>query len=536
MAQRLPLLRWSRALSQTKCVTLYRNFLCSYSTKSSESCENTNIFDARNSLTEEAERLLKEDTMTISENAQRVLEILKTAVSQNSPRAKTLLGSLFREGIIVEKNRDEALRLFNEAAEQGDPTAQCSLGAFKLQVVKEKMVEGMHDTVKHTDFTVDINERGEARGMLHVESKGGGPVDAATPAELVRRVRKARRKAGFTDEQAREFEEFKIRKEEEAMAAERQDAISWLERAVQQDNVEAFVILGNEILQEDPKRAIDLYEAAVQRGRNVDAYYNLGQIYTRGLGSVAPNAKAALKNFAMAAQLGDSSAQFYLGHLYKVGSEEIKLDLASARQYIEMAAAQDHPGALYNLALMHKDGEGGLEISHGAFLRYVNQAANLDHGPAHVCLAELYYTGSNGIDVDYKKALYHFLAAGRLGEAEAYCSAAAMHFHGFGTDEDQHQAFLLYQKAAEFGSTKAFRNIGSMYFHGHGIPSNKNVAEHFFRVADERESASRKSDEVHLQKPVASTEAPKHPMADVPRPNKESRDSELVTPDPSVPI
>ncbi|KAI0566546.1 hypothetical protein FGB62_7g547 [Gracilaria domingensis] len=513
------------ARSQTKITALCKNLAIPYSTKSLEPHGQSTAFDDNNPLSQEAEKLLTENLQSSSENAQRALHLLKVAVSQGSPRAKTLLGSMFREGLIVNENRGEAMRLFNEAAEQGDPAAQCSLGALKLQGVKEKRVEGMQNSVTETDFAVDLNEQGEARGVLHIETKDGPLLDAPKPAELVRKVRKERRKAGFTDQEALEFEEFKKRKHEEALEKERQDAISWLELAAQQGNDEALVVLGNEILQEDPNRAVELYEAAIKNGHNVDAYYNLGQLYSKGLGSIEPDEKAALKNFAMAAQLGDPSAQFYLGHLYRVGSKEIKVDLASSRQYIEMAAAQEHPGALYYFSLMHRDGEGGLEISHGAFLRYLYKAASLDHGPAHACLAELHYTGSEDVDVDYPAALTHFLAAGRLGEADAYCSAAAMYFHGFGTEEDHHEAFLLYQKAAELGSVQALRNIGSMYYHGHGVPPNKKVAEHFFRVADEREADTQKSADLHMQTPVDTKEAPKHPMADVPRPSKESEDS-----------
>ncbi|PXF48081.1 Protein sel-1-like [Gracilariopsis chorda] len=487
-------------------------------------------FHDQNSSAQEAERLLTEPNASDSfeGRAGRALELLQVAVSQDSPRAKTLLGSMFREGLIVEQDRAKAERLFEEAAAEGDPVAQCSLGALQLDVLKQEKAAEIRDKVTHTEFAVDVDDKGEIRGRLQMEVEGLPMTDAPKPAELVRRVRKARRKAGFTDQESREYEEFVRREREGQLVEKRRIAMSWLEKAAEHGNDEAMVILGNEVLDDDPDRAIELYESAIRSGHNTDAYYNLGQIYTKGHGSVQPDPKIALKNFAMAAQLGDPSAQFYLGHLYRVGSREVGVDAASSRQYIELAAAQDHPGALYYLALMHRNGEAGLEKSDGAFLRYVREAANRDHGPAHICLAELYYTGSNGEEVDYTKALKHFLEAGRLGEAEALCSAAAMHFHGFGTPEEQHEAFLLYQRAAELGSVQALRNIGSMYFHGQGIPANKKLSEYFFRVAEERDSDNQKRDEIHLQTPVEKTDAPKHPMADIPRPDKEAEESTIV--------
>lgn len=484
-------------------------------------------FNDPNPLAAEAERILTaiDSPSPNDPSLKRALSLLEDAISQESPRAKTLLASMHNAGLCTDPDEREASRLFCEAAEEGDPVAQYSLGVLGLEQVKAQE-EAIGANIKSTDFVVDIDDKGEMRGRLELEREDGSQEEAPRPADLVRRVRKARRKAGFTDQESKEYENHRAEERQKQLTEQRNLALLWLERSADQGHDEAMVTLGNELIQEDPIRAVELYERAVKTSRNTDAYYNLGQIYTKGLEDISPDPKLAYRNFAMAAQLGDVSAQFYLGHLYRVGSREVEVDLASSRQYIEMAAEQGHPGALHYLALMHRNGEGGLEVNNGAFQRYLSASADAGHGPAFSFLGEMHYKGTDGTDVDYEKALSFFLKAGELQESDALCSAAAMYFHGFGTEEDHHQAFLLYQEAALLGNVQALRSIGSMYFYGHGVPANRTVAEHFFKAADENEAASQTEGTDHMNQPVERTPAPKHPMADIPQFVKSANDKE----------
>lgn len=456
-----------------------------------------------------------------------VLALIQTAVSRGSPRGKALLATLHRDGLAVSADPVLALNLFRESAEAGDVLAQASLGVLLLE--RHHAARDPASPVAGEDVVLEEDQQGNIHARVALRREDGSPImGGPTPAEMVRNVRKARRKAGFQDAQAREYEEYRAREEESTREEERRDAIMWLEKAVGAGSCDAMVALGNEVLESEPRRALALYETAVREGRNTDAYFNLGQIYTSGVKGVDVDQKKAAINFAMAAQLGDASAQFYLGHLYRVGNEYVNADPASARQYIELAAEQRHPAAVYYLALMHKNGEGGLEASEGPFRRYVTAAAELGHGPAHGCLGDMYYKGTDGVGVDYQRALKHFTEAGKLGESDALCSAAAMHFRGLGTEEDHHEAFLLYQEAVQLGSIPALRNIGSMYFHGQGVPGNKKVAAHFFTMADESEAKRFEEGEEMLRNtPVTTAEAPKHPMADIPRAITDVADDEL---------
>lgn len=485
------------------------------------SSRETNEFIDPNPLAAQAESLLTSVADPhgdpLHDDIQKAYNLLTEAVKQNSPRAKTLLASLYREGVSVSQDIPAALRLFLEAANDGDPIAQCSLGVLQLQLVEQEMNEGNKDVIG-TELYVHKNEKGEQRAHVELEMSDGEKFsDAPTPAELVRKVRKARRKAGFSDAQSREFEQYKQEKRSQRINEQKEIALTWLQRAADQGNTTAMVRLANEIVRQKPHDAMIWYERAIKKDRNTDAYFNLGQIYAEGVDGVPADQKTALKNFAMAAQLGDASAQFYLGHLYRIGSASVNVDLASSRQYIQLAVDQGHPGAEYYLALMYRNGEGGLEVSESAFRKHLYASAASGHGPANSCLADMYYKGSDGVKVDYQEALKYFLKAGELGEENALCSAAAIYFHGIGVEEDKHHAFLLYQEAIKLGSVQALRSVGSMYYHGHGVPANKKIAQYFFQVADETEQTLNESEREHENKPIERTDAPKHPMADIPR-------------------
>lgn len=431
-------------------------------------------------------------------------DLARKAANEGSPRGKTLLGSLYREGFAVPKDLKKAEQLFLEAAEDGDPYAQCSLGSLKLTSLKPTAPHNDDSPAFNVAFALD--EKGETVAAQlepadEVESDTDPEASAEvvsghntktkpgkeSPAELVRKVRKERRKAGFTDAEAHEFEAYKDKEESKRRERVRLDAHEWLERAINQNHEAAMLILAQDIAAENPNRAVELLERAAREFRSINAYFALGQIYERGMGSVERDLRASFRNFSMGAQLGDPSAQMYMGHLYRSGSFVLDVDWELSRQYVEMAVEQKHPPALHYYGLMLRNGDCGMKVDIDGFRKNIEQAADLGHAPALALLADMYYHGSDGYKVDYEKALNYFTEAGKRGVVEAMCSAAAMYFHGTGVEKDQHKAFEIYQDAAVNGSINALRNISSMYFYGQGVPVNKKLSEHFMRVADEKE-------------------------------------------------
>jgi uncharacterized protein len=433
----------------------------------------------------------------------RAVGLAESAADRGSPRARTLLGHLHRDGTGVPVDAEKALKLLTSAAEAGDPFAQLALGNMIYDALASHPgnVDDEHRQsspaaaaaaaeeaqLRAREIVVEIDETGAPMARFEMGDSLKDAPSPETPAQLVRRVRKERKKAGFADHDAMAFEDHVQAQTRADYREKRAGAVAWLRKAVDQGSDPAAVALANVILHEDTPAAVRLYELAASRSHLPSAHFNLAQVYHAGLVEVAAGEKLALKHYSMAAHLGDASAQFLVGHFYRVGDMGVAVDLAACLQYVQLAAAQGHAAAMYYLALMHRNGEGGLEASRGHFRRHLEASSELGHGEALACLADMHYKGTDGMRVDHEKALSCYERAGKAGEADALCSAAAMHFHGRGTEANKHKAFMLYQDAAVAGSVAALQNIGAMYFNGDGVPKSTSMAEHFFRLVDDRQ-------------------------------------------------
>ena len=99
---------------------------------------------------------------------------------------------------------------------------------------------------------------------------------------------------------------------------------------------------------------------------DVDAQYNLGVIYSIGLG-VPENDAEAVKWNRKAAEQGYAKAQYNLGVMYANGDGVPEND-AEAVKWYRKAAEQGKADAQYNLGNMYYNGEGIPENHVGAYV------------------------------------------------------------------------------------------------------------------------------------------------------------------------
>ena len=115
---------------------------------------------------------------------------------------------------------------------------------------------------------------------------------------------------------------------------------------------------GNGVSENDATAA-KWYTKAAEQG-NVDAQYNLGNLYRFGDG-VAQNDATALKWYTKAAEQGAAGAQLNLGLMYAKG-EGVPENNMPAYMWINLAAAQGHEYAK-TLKDRIKDGMTPADIS-----------------------------------------------------------------------------------------------------------------------------------------------------------------------------
>ena len=127
----------------------------------------------------------------------------------------------------------------------------------------------------------------------------------------------------------------------------------------------------------DYSLALTKLKAAAAQG-DVNAYYNLGTMYSEGKG-VAHDDKEASKWFSLAAAQGDAGAQFNLGNMYRIG-EGVNQNYTTAAEWYRLAANQGHADAQNNLGMMYyyHYGHGAAENNTRAYMWLTIAAASGD--------------------------------------------------------------------------------------------------------------------------------------------------------------
>ena len=106
----------------------------------------------------------------------------------------------------------------------------------------------------------------------------------------------------------------------------------------------------------DWSQALYWYEKAAVQG-HIEAQFQLGLIYLKGMGEVAKDLKKAVRWLREAGELGHIEAQFRLGWLYS-GWDGIERNLKEAFYWYAQAASENQPMAQFFLGQMYLHGDG----------------------------------------------------------------------------------------------------------------------------------------------------------------------------------
>lgn len=164
------------------------------------------------------------------------------------------------------------------------------------------------------------------------------------------------------------------------------EGLSWAERAAEQGDTRAMLLLGKTWLLGAPGLAPDAAKARAWFQRcgpdsNPQAAYYLGLIEKGAQGSSgrpADHAKAA-SHFQFAAQHGIAPAMYALGNAYASG-EGVDADPREAMRWYLRAAALDDPQAIQELAFAFARGDTLLPQSD---LQAANMARAVEHALRH---------------------------------------------------------------------------------------------------------------------------------------------------------
>ena len=377
---------------------------------------------------------------TVNKNYEEAVKWYGEAAEQGYPLAQVNLGNMYYAGEGVEQNYEKAIELYKKAAEQGNLVAQYNL-ALKYewgQGVEQNYEEAAewYKKAAEQNYTFAQNNL----GTLYRLGKGV----------------------------KQDFEE----------------AIKWYKKAAEQgsdmaqNNLGYMYDVGNGV-EQNYEEAVKWYRKAAEQG-NAAAQNNLGLMYYWGKGVEEDN-KKALEWYRKAAEQGNTDAQNNIGIMYENGYG-VKKNYKKALEWYRKAAEQGNDVAQKNLGNLYYNGEK-VEQNYEEAVKWYRKAAEQGNAAAQSNLGDMYYNGE-GVEQDYEEAAVWYRKAAEQGYASAQNNLGNMYYHGNGVDYDAKEAAKWYRKAAEQGYASAQSNLGYMYQCGHGVPLDYEEAKKWHRKAE----------------------------------------------------
>ena len=173
----------------------------------------------------------------------------------------------------------------------------------------------------------------------------------------------------------------------------RDKAVKWYQRAIEQDNPLAMFLLGQMYETDvqsdrDYRRAAKLYMRAADKG-HAAAQARLAQLYELGLG-VPQDFAAAATWYTAAAKQWKLSDHYPLGSTYAIGRGDSKIS-SDAIRWFERAAALGVAEAQFDLGLAYEVGNG-VELNLEKSIGWYQKAAEQGHDRATSALSRLHST------------------------------------------------------------------------------------------------------------------------------------------------
>uniref|UniRef100_U9UUE1 HCP-like protein n=1 Tax=Rhizophagus irregularis (strain DAOM 181602 / DAOM 197198 / MUCL 43194) TaxID=747089 RepID=U9UUE1_RHIID len=242
----------------------------------------------------------------------------------------------------------------------------------------------------------------------------------------------------------------------------------------------------------DRKKAFECFEKHAEINNKVAKYW-LGYYYWEGY-VVDKNLEDFVKYLTMAANNGNSAAQFNLGDLYFNGKLGISKDEEKGLSYLKLAAIKGQPKAhaqlRYAFSAINKE-----KINIKGFLKFLKMSANEGNALALFNLGDVYLNGKFGIEKDENlgikylkkqirpKNLFEIFARNQLRTANYYFIIGFMSEHAFGKEKDPQMAFEYYYKAADLGDPRGLVYVGWCYYKGMGTSKDAQKAFTCFQRA-----------------------------------------------------
>lgn len=266
-------------------------------------------------------------------------------------------------------------------------------------------------------------------------------------------------------------------------------AVLWLDKAVQQNHIEAATLLARIYLtgvpggpERDAARASDLLIRAATRG-DAPAQYLLGLLHQKGEG-VAQDTAAAFNWLLAAAEQDHAMAQFALATLHLENGE-----VDDGLRWLRDAAGEGLTEAQVQLAVLLDDPDSGV-TGRAEALEWFRRAAETGHAFSQRRLGTRYLQG-DGVTADPQEALRWLTLAAKAGDAGAMSNLGYAYARGVGVPQDMEQAARWYGMGAEHGLGRAMIALARQLESGAGVQESFDTALAWYTRALDTPDAAR---------------------------------------------
>jgi uncharacterized protein len=403
------------------------------------------------------------------------LSLWRSLADQGDASAQSSLGFMYGNGVGVPENDVEAVKWYRQAADQGFLGGQYNLGVMYAK--GEGVPENDAEAVRWFLLAAGQGDASAQENLGRMYAKGEGVTQ--NDGEAVRWYRLAADQ-GLASAQSNLGLMYANGKGVPKNDAE---AVRWFRLAADQGLARAQYNLGfmydnGEGVQQNDVAAVRWYRLAAAQG-DASAQSNLGLMYSNGEG-VRENDVEAVRLYRLAAEQGDATAQYNLGNMYANGEGVPENDVEAVR-WFRLAADQGLAIAQFNLAFMYDNGEG-VQQNDVEAVRWYRLAADRGDAMAQTRLGYMYQYGEGAPEDDAEAARWFRLGA-EQGNAFAQSSLGIMYELGEGVPKNDVEAARLYSLAADQGHGPAQYSLGFMYAYGKGVSQNSVEAYKWYSLA-----------------------------------------------------
>ena len=252
------------------------------------------------------------------------------------------LGQMLYQGIGTERDEEEAVRYWQQAAKLGNVNAQYALGKFWL----DTRTGDVHQVAAWLEKAADAGNTSAQYVLAKLYLEGRlGEKNAEKAGELFQKAA----------EQGNGFAAYRLGKlylEGEDIPKDMAAAVRWLTEAAEQELPFAQYTLGclyrkGEEIPRDMRKATAWLQKAALQG-NEYAQYRLGSLYLLGE-DVPQDLEEAVRWLELSADQGNQYAQYALGKLFLYGQPGMPRDKEKAVPLLEASAAQGNVYAQFLL-------------------------------------------------------------------------------------------------------------------------------------------------------------------------------------------